>query len=66
MTDFYQVSRADIVHDVITAEDARKLIEDVLARPEIGLRGDLESGFHFWTAGPDGLLLVQHHVTPCP
>ena len=64
MADYYLLTRAHITADYITAQYAGELYDQAGSRPEADLRGDLETGFYFWTLSDSGLRLIHCRVTP--
>lgn len=68
MSDYYLFSRANIVSDHITACRASELYAEALGSGlAVGLRGDPETGFCFWSVDADsGLKLIRYSVTPMP
>lgn len=68
MPDYYLLDRAGITWDYITARRAGELLTEAQeSKLEIGLCGDLETGFYFWSFDVEsGLRLIHYHVTPVP
>jgi hypothetical protein len=62
MADYYLLTRAKITASYITARRAHELYDEARTRPAAELRGNLESGFEYWTTYEDGdlkLVLLQ-------
>ncbi len=65
MPDYYLLSRAEITSDYITAHRAHELYAEAQSEPEACLRGDVETGFYFWSVEPEtGLRLICYSVIP--